>query len=368
MIVFGSNYEAKGGTAGGLQPIPLSPLAENPPVSVLITSYNYARYLGECIDSVLQQSYQNVEVIVSDDGSTDGSVQEIQRWATADPRVRLIAGQHRGMAGALNGAWSESRGQVICLLDADDTFLTRKVEAVVRAMQSNPQVGYVIHRTCRLDASGNRRGVLPLLKRGPSGWCASGALAAGGVLADVPPTSNLSFRREVLERIFPLPEDLQGYAELVIQRLAPLLTKVVTLDQALATWRLHGANDINAARISDQQIEREIDVMENLWEIQMRYLETAAPQAASALEPLARSEYYCRMRYMRARRQSPADADLWHHYLLDSPGFRNRPLLDRFFWRIAPRLPTRPLNRLIDLTMTQNRAKEWITRLWRIGT
>jgi glycosyltransferase involved in cell wall biosynthesis len=367
MIVFGTNYEAKGGTAGGLRPLPLSPLPDTPPVSVLITSYNYARYIGECIESVLRQSYQNFEVIVSDDGSTDGSIQEIGRWAAADPRVRLIAGQHRGMAGALNAAWSQSRGQVICLLDADDTFLTRKVEAVVRAMQSNPQVGYVIHRTCRLDAGGNRRGVLPLLKPGPSGWCASGALAAGGVLADVPPTSNLSFRREVLELIFPLPEDLQGYAELVIQRLAPLLTRVVSLDQALATWRLHGANDINAARISDQQIEREIDVMENLWEIQMRYLEAAAPQAASALQPVARSEYYCRMRYMMARRRSPAEADIWHRYLLDSPGFAGRPLVDRFFWRIAPKLSTRLLNRVLDVTMTQNRAKEWITRLCRIG-
>jgi hypothetical protein len=241
------------------------------------------------------------------------------------------------------------------------------VEAVVHAMQSNPQVGYVIHRTCRMEARGSRRGVLPLLQSGPSGWCALRVLDAGGVLSDVPPTSNLSFRREVLERVFPLPEDLKGYAELVLQRLAPLLTNVLTLDQALATWRLHGANDINAPRISEEQIEREVKVMETLWGIQMRYLAAAAPQAARALQPVARSEYYCRMRYMMARRRSAADAGLWRRCLLDSPGFRDRPLLDQYFWRIAPALPTRVLNRLLDVTMTQNRAKEWIARLWRIG-
>jgi glycosyltransferase involved in cell wall biosynthesis len=366
--VLGTTYDANDSTACALRPMVLPPLPPTPSVSVLISSYNYLKYVGECIESVLRQSYQHFEVIVSDDGSTDGSVQEIGRWAVADPRVRLIAGQHRGMAGALNAAWRESSGQVVCLLDADDTFFMGKLEAVVRALQSNPQVGYVIHRTCRMNAQGNRCGVLPLLKSGPSGWCASRVLACGGVLADVPPTSNLSFRREVLDRIFPLPEDLQGYAELVIQRLAPLLTSVLSLDRALATWHLHGANDINAPRISDHQIEREIEVMETLWGIQKRYLAAAVPEAARALRPVTRSDYYCRMGYMMARRRSLADAGLWHRRLLDSPGFRDRPLLDRWFWRIAPALPTRLLNRLLDVTMTQNQAKEWIARLWRIGT
>ena len=271
------------------------------------------------------------------------------------------------MAAALNAAWRECSGQVICLLDADDTFFMGKLEAVVRALQSNPQVGYVIHRTCRTDGQGNRCGVLPLLKSGPSGWCASRVLACGGVLADVPPTSNLSFRRDVLNRIFPLPENLKGYAELVIQRLAPLLTSVLSLDQAFATWRLHGANDINAARISDDQIGREIEVMDTLWGIQRQYLAAAAPQAVRGLRPVSRSDYYCRMRYMMARRRLPVEADLWHRCLLDSPGFGDRPLLERCFWRITPALPIRLLNRLFDVTMTQSRSKEWITRLWKIG-
>src|ERR1700740_1299561 len=109
MIVFGTNYEANANPADGLRPMVLSPLPDTPSVSVLISSYNYVKYIGECIESVLRQSYQQIELIVSDDGSTDGSVQAIRRWAAADPRIRLIAGQHRGMAGALNAAWRESR-------------------------------------------------------------------------------------------------------------------------------------------------------------------------------------------------------------------------------------------------------------------
>jgi glycosyltransferase involved in cell wall biosynthesis len=219
----------------------LQSLAGNPLVSVLVSCYNYANYVGECVESVLSQSYPHFELIVSDDASTDESVEKVGRWMAVDSRVRLITGRHRGMAGALNAAWQQSTGQIVCLLDADDTFFKGKLETVVRAFQSHPQVGYLIHRTFRTDAVGNRCGVLPLLTSGPSGWCAGQALASGGVLADVPPTSNLSFRREVLQRVFPLPENLHNYAELVIQRLAPMLTKILSLDQALATWRFHGA-------------------------------------------------------------------------------------------------------------------------------
>jgi hypothetical protein len=78
--------------------------------------------------------------------------------------------------------------------------------------------------------------------------------------------------------------------------------------------------------------------METMWAIQTRYLETAAPQAVRALRPVTRSDYYCRMRYLMARRRSPAEAGLWHRRLLDSPGFKDRPLV-----------------------------KERIARLWRIG-
>ena len=185
----------------------------------------------------MKQTYERVELIVSDDGSTDGSVEEIARRAALDSRVRLLRGSHSGMAAALNAAWAQSSGDIVCFLDADDTFLPNKVETVVRAFNTNSDVGYVIHRAIRTDHRGERFGVLPLLTRAPSGWCADLALANGGVLPNVPPTSSLSFRREVLEHIFPLPEELRGYAELVLQRVAPVLTKVLSLDQALATWR-----------------------------------------------------------------------------------------------------------------------------------
>lgn len=354
-------------TTCSLRPIKLAPLPGAPMVSVLVSLYNYARYIDECIDSVVRQSYRNFELVICDDGSIDASAEAVARWSSADSRVRLVSEPHRGMGAALNSAWKECQGKIICLLDADDTFLATKIESVVLAFQSNPEVGYVIHRAFRTDERGRRRGALPLLKSGPSGWCAGRLLETGGVLSDVPPTSNLSFRREIGEKIFPLPDDFHGYAELVIQRLAPLLTNVYSLEQALATWRLHGANDANATQVSDQRIERELVMFENVWHIQRRYLETFASDAAAALQPVTRSDYYCRMRYALARRRSSPDADLLHRLLLSSPGFAERPMLDRCFWRIAPWLPVGVMNRIFTFIMTQNRAKQLIARIWRIG-
>lgn len=350
-----------------LRPIDFPPLARNPLVSVLVTCYNYGRYVTECIESVAAQTYPRFELIVSDDASTDDSVQQVRASAAKDHRIVLITGEHSGMAGALNRAWPHCRGEIICLLDADDTFDRDKLETVVAAFAAHPRVGYVIHRAHRTDMHGKRSGVLPLLKAGPAGWCADRTLASGGVLPDVPPTSNLSFRTEVLQRIFPLPEVLHGYGEVILQRVVPLLTEVHSLDRALATWRFHGANDANSAKLTDSQIERELGVMEVLWGIQRQYLERLAPHSADALQPLSRSEYYCRMQYLLALRKSSADSSLWRRRLLECPAFQERPMLDRCIWRIAAGMPSGPMNRLLDLTLTQNRVKEWIARLWKIG-
>jgi glycosyltransferase involved in cell wall biosynthesis len=351
-----------------LRPIKLAPLPVMPLVSVLVTSHNYVKYIRECIKGVVRQSYSRLELVIADDGSTDESADVIAGLASEDSRIRLVVGGNRGMSAALNTAWKVCRGDIICLLDADDTFCPGKLEAVVRAFQSYPQVGYVIHRAFRTDAYGRRRGVLPLFKSPPSGWCADRVLASGGVLADVPPTSNLSFRREIMEKIFPLHEDFRGYGELMIQRLAPLLTNILGLKQALATWRYHGDNDGNSLRLEDWRLEREIRLMEKLWERQKDFLKANAPCAAPALAPITRSEYYCRLRYISARRNSVAVDGVLHSLLLNAPEFHERPLLDRYFWYIAPWLPHCVINHILDISMTQNRGKELISHILRIGS
>src|SRR5438105_4794992 len=134
------------------RPIELPALREEPLVSVLIASYNYERYIGRAIESVLNQSYLRVEVVVCDDGSTDDSVQVIQRYVERDPRVTLIRQANAGHTVAYSEAYRHCHGDILCLLDSDDLFAPHKVESIVECFRNRSGVGFVIHPLIMIDA------------------------------------------------------------------------------------------------------------------------------------------------------------------------------------------------------------------------
>src|ERR687885_1217665 len=96
---------------------------ENSLVSILICNYNYAQYVKEAIDSALNQTYSNTEVIVIDDGSTDNSREII---ASYGDKIIPILKQNSGQASAFNVGFAISKGDIICFLDSDDTFSAEK--------------------------------------------------------------------------------------------------------------------------------------------------------------------------------------------------------------------------------------------------
>ena len=109
-----------------LHPIELRPLSAQPLVSILVSNYNYARYIGETIESALNQTYSNIELIVCDDGSTDDSVRIIEEYRRRDSRLQLILKANGGQASGFNAAFAASRGELLALLDSDDLFLAAK--------------------------------------------------------------------------------------------------------------------------------------------------------------------------------------------------------------------------------------------------
>ena len=223
-------------TTTELQPIELGPLSNRPLVSILISNYNYARYIGDSIQSALDQTYSNIELIICDDGSTDDSVRVIEEYERKDARLRLIRQANGGQASGFNAAYYASRGEIIALLDSDDLFLPDKVERVVANFQKNSDAGFGLHRVIRISADHRRQGVWPMSAPLPSGWYGARMMNDGGVLPYMPPTSGLSLRREVAERIFPLSleQPLVKCPDQLITRLAPLLTRVTQVEEALA--------------------------------------------------------------------------------------------------------------------------------------
>src|SRR5260221_13411294 len=104
-----------------------------PLVSIIVTSYNYGRYLADCIDSALTQTHTSCEIIAVDDGSKDDSPQILQGYGD---RIRAVLKQNEGPASSWNLGFSLSRGEVVCFLDSDDTLLPPEIESALRAFDA----------------------------------------------------------------------------------------------------------------------------------------------------------------------------------------------------------------------------------------
>ena len=121
-------------------------------VSVVIPSYNRAYIVGHAIESVLRQTYPNVEVVVIDDGSTDDTARVVQAF---DERVRYIYQPNAGIAVARNSGITAARGEFIAFLDSDDVWLPWKLEAQMAVLRQRPEVGMVWTDMTAVDESGD---------------------------------------------------------------------------------------------------------------------------------------------------------------------------------------------------------------------
>jgi len=128
---------------------------QQPLVSVIMPAYNADRFITAALESILSQTYRNIEVIVVDDGSTDRTGELVLEIAAHDRRVILHRQHNSGVAAARNAAIQMAKGEFIAPIDADDIWLPEKLERQVAKMQeSSPAVGLVYAWSLRLDADG----------------------------------------------------------------------------------------------------------------------------------------------------------------------------------------------------------------------
>jgi CTP:molybdopterin cytidylyltransferase MocA len=238
-------------------------MARKPLVSVVIDNYDYDAYLGEAIETALAQTYQPVEVIVVDDGSTDGSRNVIAGFGD---RVRAVLQENAGQAAAFNAGVAAARGEVICFLDADDAWLPEKVERVMRAFDEHPEVGWLRHRLAVVGVSGQALGAVVPRFRGTRARRPEPLAFLEGCYPV--PTSALALRRRVAERVFPLPlsaEGAPGYPPVEVRwdadafvaiRAAALMEPLLSLDETLGLYRRH-PNQVYAGTDLEATLERQ---------------------------------------------------------------------------------------------------------------
>lgn len=117
-----------------------------PRISVIIPVYNCESYIGEALKSILNQSVQDVEIIVVNDGSTDGTLSVAEAFAEKDKNIRIISQTNSGKpAVARNVGLRHAAGEYICFLDGDDLFLPGKLEKQLEIFRRFPELNLVFH-------------------------------------------------------------------------------------------------------------------------------------------------------------------------------------------------------------------------------
>lgn len=221
-------------------------------VSVVIPSYNHEGFVDEAVASVLAERDLDLELIVVDDGSTDGSRERLERWRQNDPRVRLELQSNRGAHAALNRGLELTRGDVILILDSDDAFVPGRIARLAAMLRSRPEATLIATWIRVVDAAGAELGVKRAWRSMPP-WPHP---AAGPHLSDtghpvlallegnwIATTSNLGFPRRLVDdglRFAPL-----RYAhdwDFILAACA--CGELLLLEEPLLRYRVHGANTI----------------------------------------------------------------------------------------------------------------------------
>ena len=218
------------------------PIAEktekNPFVSVVMCNYNYGNFIAEAIRSVLSQTYRHFELIVVDDGSEDNSKEIISSFD--DQRIQTVFSKNFGQASAFNTAFGMAKGELISFLDSDDWWMPDKLErsirwhAFLKGDYALLQHGLEVWRD---GGAGPYKNILPV------GDCFAEMQHSGRIDFFVP-TSGLVFRKTVLDKVFPLPNEIRICADAYLMRCAFVFGKVYSIPDTLGYYRKHKRNNV----------------------------------------------------------------------------------------------------------------------------
>jgi glycosyltransferase involved in cell wall biosynthesis len=203
-----------------------------PQVSVIIPAYNQARYLGLAIQSVLDQTYADFEVVVVDDGSTDATAQVAQGFS--DRRVRYVFQSNRGLSAARNTGLRNSSGRLVTFLDSDDEFLPDKLSWLAALFDQQPDLGLAAGQAVLIDEAGQPTGqpFASRLATDPAQLVLGNPLHVGSVL----------LRRDWQEKVGYFDERLRSYEDWDMWlRLALAGCPMTCLERPVSRYRFHTA-------------------------------------------------------------------------------------------------------------------------------
>jgi len=213
-----------------------------PFVSVVINNFNYGRFVAEAIGSALRQTYDRIEIIVVDDGSTDDSRAVIEGFGK---EIITIFKPNEGQASAFNAGFARSSGEVICFLDADDLYLPNKVERIADTY-ADADVDWCFHPLQSVDALARPIPGPFDIRYSTGRYDFRSEYNRGKPVFWAPPTSGLTFRRALLEKLLPMPRHIRITSDNYLTFSTPAFSPGFYISKCLSLQRIHGANAYTA--------------------------------------------------------------------------------------------------------------------------
>lgn len=214
-------------------------LTPRPLLSVVIPTYNRADYIALTIESVLQQTYDNIEVIVIDDGSTDNTAVVLEAFA---PQVRYVRQQNAERGASRNHGLRLASGKYVAFLDSDDLWLRDKVAGGIELLEARPDVGLLCTDAVEIDGNGMERRILRA--HGFSGQVTGKLLENNFVIM---PTHIA--RASAVRQIggFREERELSGSEDWEMWVRLSLVADIAYVPEVTAKYRVHTANTMSSA-------------------------------------------------------------------------------------------------------------------------
>jgi N-acetylglucosaminyldiphosphoundecaprenol N-acetyl-beta-D-mannosaminyltransferase len=346
-----------------LKPLALPSLPGSPLISVLVANYNYGRFLGQALESVLKQTYQKFEIVVCDDGSTDESRDILTVYGQKYGRIKVLLQDNEGQSEAILAAFHASCGEVICFLDSDDIFLPTKLEELVEALVFAPDAGFAVHRLIATDGSLRMMRPIPAVSKLASGWMAPQmSMSSPQMHWGMPPTSGLALHRAVAERILPHLRGRRVFADSVIQVLAPLITPIIAIDRPLGLYRVHGENSFGPRKFTAADVERLALQDAEVWCAWRSFVMRIAPDLPACF-PIPPEKPPSVLNYACARMRGEPIAKTLYGDVVAGPRFAPMHWAYRWFWRSSAFFPDWLFEKSFNVVYGKGSAKLVISRL-----
>jgi glycosyltransferase involved in cell wall biosynthesis len=225
----------------------------NPTVSVALAVYDAGQYLALAVESILAQRFADFELIAVDDGSRDGSLTILERFAVRDPRVRVIARPHEGLVATRNAALAAARGEFVAVMDADDLAHPERLARQVAFLRAHPEVLVVGAEVEIVDPEGwpIRKGGVPL-----DHASIDAALMRGRGEAITHPVA--TFRRDALRAAGGYRQGCQQAEDLDLYLRLAERGRLANLPETLLRYRHHLRKTSNARAEENRRSTNEV--------------------------------------------------------------------------------------------------------------